>query len=207
MAFPGKIVVIDTIAEAEKAVAYLLKQPYVGLDTETRPSFRKGHSNKVALMQVCVGDEICFLFRLNRLGLIQPLRTLMEQTKPLKIGVSLKDDILSLHRLVEGFQPGGIIELQTRVKEIGIEDMSLQKLYANFFHQKISKTQQLSNWEAKELGERQQLYAATDAWACIKIYNELDKLENNGSYKLVHTPETSTQTDTSKNEKEKVQHV
>ena len=202
-AFPGKIVVIDTVAEAEKAVAYLLKQPYVGLDTETRPSFRKGRSNKVALMQVCVGDEICFLFRLNRLGLIPPLRTLMERTKPLKIGVSLKDDILSLHRLVEGFQPGGIIELQTRVKEIGIEDMSLQKLYANFFHQKISKTQQLSNWEAKELGERQQLYAATDAWACIKIYKELNKLENNGSYELIHTPQPVI----SKDEKEQIHHV
>lgn len=187
-AFKGKIVLIDTMAEAEKAVFYLMKQPLVGLDTETRPSFRKGTSYKVALMQVCAGEDICFLFRLNRLGMIEPLRKLMEAERPLKVGVSLRDDILSLHRR-EDFNPRGIVELQKRVKEIGIEDMSLQKLFANFFQRKISKSQQLTNWEAKELTPRQQLYAATDAWACIEIYKELNRLEAEGSYRLEIVPE------------------
>lgn len=188
-AFKGKIILIDTLADAEKAVYYLMKLPLVGLDTETRPSFRKGKSYKVALMQVCAGEDICFLFRLNRLGMVEPLRKLMEAERPLKVGVSLHDDILSLHRR-EDFRPRGIVELQNRVKEIGIQDMSLQKLFANFFCKKISKSQQLSNWEAPELTSRQQLYAATDAWACIEIYKELNRLENvKGSYRLEVVPQ------------------
>lgn len=188
-AFKGKIVVIDTLVEAEKAVYYLMKLPIVGLDTETRPSFRKGQCFKVALMQVCAGNDICFLFRLNRLGMIEPLKQLMEAERPLKVGVSLRDDILSLHRR-EDFRPKGIVELQNRVKEIGIKDMSLQKLFANFFGRKISKSQQLTNWEAPQLTSRQQLYAATDAWACIEIYKELNRLEEvEGSYCLEVVPE------------------
>lgn len=188
-AFKGKIILIDTLADAEKAVYYLMKLPLVGLDTETRPSFRKGKSYKVALMQVCAGEDICFLFRLNVLGMVEPLRKLMEAERPLKVGVSLRDDILSLHRR-EDFHPKGIVELQSRVKEIGIQDMSLQKIFANFFQKKISKTQQLSNWEAPQLTPRQQLYAATDAWACIEIYKELNRLEQvEGSYRLEIVPE------------------
>lgn len=188
-AFKGKIVLIDTLADAEKAVHYLMKLPLVGLDTETRPSFRKGTSYKVALMQVCANEDICFLFRLNCLGMIEPLRRLMEAERPLKVGVSLRDDILSLHRR-EDFHPRGIVELQNRVKEIGIQDLSLQKLFANFFHKKISKSQQLSNWEAPQLTSRQQLYAATDAWACIEIYKELNRLEEmEDSYRLEVAPQ------------------
>ena len=51
--------------------------------------------------------------------------------------------------------------------------MSLQKIYAIIFQQKISKGQQLSNWEATQLTEAQQQYAAIDAWACLRIYNHL----------------------------------
>lgn len=192
-AFKGKIVLIDTLAEAEKAVHFLMTLPLVGLDTETRPSFRKGANHKVALMQVCAGEDICFLFRLNRLGMAEPLRRLMEAERPLKVGVSLRDDILSLHRREE-FLPQGIVELQSRVKEIGIQDMSLQKLFANFFHRKISKSQQLTNWEAPQLTPRQQLYAATDAWACIEIYHELNRLEaRKGSYRIETVPEAQPQ--------------
>lgn len=187
-AFRGKIVLIDTLAEAEKAVYYLMRLPLVGLDTETRPSFRKGTSHKVALMQVCAGEDVCFLFRLNRLGFIPALKQLMEAERPLKVGVSLRDDILSLHRR-DDFNPKGIVELQNRVKEIGIEDMSLQKLFANFFQRKISKSQQLTNWEAKLLTPRQQLYAATDAWACIEIYKELNRLETEGTFRLEVVPQ------------------
>ncbi len=79
---------------------------------------------------------------------------------------------------------GNFIELQTFVKEFGIEDCSLQKLYANVFGQKISKAQQLSNWEADVLSEAQKLYAATDAWACVRLYEELNELKKNGNWEL-----------------------
>lgn len=181
--FEGRIVVILTESEAEKAVRYLLSQKILGVDTETRPSFKKGHLNHVSLLQVS-SHETCFLFRLNQLGLSSSVKRLLEDERVPKIGLSLRDDLHSLRALGE-FEAGNFIDLQDHVQEIGVEDMSLQKLYANFFGQKISKRERLSNWEADILGEKQKIYAATDAWACIMLYEELMRLEQTGDYKLI----------------------
>ncbi len=181
--FPGRIVVVTTENDADKAVDFLLAQPILGVDTETRPAFKKGINHKVALLQVATHD-ICFLFRLNYTGITASILKLLEDTTVPKIGLSLHDDIMSMHRRAD-FRPGNFIDLQKHVGEIGIEDLSLQKLYANFFGQKISKAQRLSNWEADILTEQQKNYAATDAWACIMLYEELQKLEDTGDYELV----------------------
>ncbi len=181
--FDGRIFVINTEAEAEKAVAYLLGQDILGVDTETRPSFKKGQRHNVALLQVSTHDT-CFLFRLNLIGMPPAIIHLLEDINVPKIGLSLHDDILSLHKRAD-FTPGNFIDLQQHVGELGVKDLSLQKLYANFFHQKISKTVRLSNWETDVLSDSQKTYAATDAWACIKIYEELMRLERTGDYKLV----------------------
>lgn len=181
--FDGRIFVINTEAEAEKAVAYLLGQDILGVDTETRPSFKKGQRHNVALLQVSTHDT-CFLFRLNLIGMPPTIIRLLEDINVPKIGLSLHDDILSLHKRAD-FTPGNFIDLQQHVGELGVKDLSLQKLYANFFHQKISKTVRLSNWETDVLSDSQKTYAATDAWACIKIYEELMRLERTGDYKLV----------------------
>ena len=157
--FPGRIFVIYTESEAEKAVAYLKDQRIVGVDTETRPSFKRGTTHKVALLQISTQDT-CFLFRLNRIGMPDSLQEfLMSDT--LKIGLSLKDDFNSLRKR-ENVHPdrGNWIELQDYVGRFGIADRSLQKIFANLFGQKISKSQRLSNWEADVLSEGQKLYAA-----------------------------------------------
>lgn len=181
--FEGRIVVILSESEAEKAVDYLLSQPILGIDTETRPSFRKGIYYKVSLLQVSSHD-VCFLFRLNHIGMCKPIIRLLEDTTVPKIGLSLHDDIFMLHKL-SNFKPGNFIDLQDRVKEIGVEDLSLQKLYANFFGMKISKGQRLTNWEIDVLSDSQKLYAATDAWSCIILYEELMRLEETGDFELV----------------------
>ena len=191
--FQGRVVVILTESEAEKAVDYLLQQPILGIDTETRPSFKKGHVNQVALLQVS-SHEACFLFRLNLLGMPRAvIRLLEDQTVP-KIGLSLHDDLMMLGRRAE-FNRGNFIDLQDKVKEIGIEDMSLQKLFANFFGQRISKRDRLSNWEADVLSEKQKIYASTDAWTCILLYEELLRLEQTGDYDLIKIVD-DVQTDT-----------
>jgi ribonuclease D len=185
--FQGKIVVVYSEKETRKAVDFLLSQPILGFDTETRPSFKKGSVHKVALMQVST-PEICFLFRLNQSGMTPDIIRLLEDTTVPKIGLSLNDDILSLHRNAE-FTPGLFIDLQDHMREIGIEDLSLQKLYANIFGQRISKNQRLTNWEAQILSDRQKIYAATDAWACINLYREYLRLVQTGDYVLVVIPE------------------
>jgi ribonuclease D len=181
--FNGRIVVVLTEQEAQKAVRFLLSQSMLGLDTETRPSFKKGTMNQVALLQVSSRD-VCFLFRLNHLGLSPSIKCLLEDTIVPKIGLSLRDDLHSLHRLGD-FKDGKFIDLQNLVSEVGVEDLSLQKLYANFFGQRISKREQLTNWEADILSDKQKLYAATDAWSCIMLYQELQRLEQTGDYKLI----------------------
>lgn len=187
MLFSGRIIVINTAAEAEKAVDYLMSQKILGIDTETRPSFKKGQTHNVALLQVSTHDT-CFLFRLNLTGITPAIIRLLEDPSIPKIGLSLRDDINSLHKRAD-FHPGNFIDLQKHVCELGVEDLSLQKLYANFFHQKISKSVRLSNWESDVLSDRQKLYAATDAWACINIYEELCRLEKTGDYELVKIEE------------------
>ena len=131
--FPGRIVTILSAGEAEKAVDFLLKSDILGFDTETRPCFTKGKRNKVALLQVS-NREICFLFRLNSIGLAPAIVRLLETEGPLKVGLSWHDDIRSLHERGD-FEPHGFIDLQDHMIELGIKDMSLAKLYANLFHQ------------------------------------------------------------------------
>ena len=180
--FEGRIFVVQTEAEADKAVSYLMKQSLLGFDTETRPSFRPGPMNRVALLQVATFDT-CFLFRLCRIGLPPSLVRLLSDTTIRKVALSWKDDTGQLRRLAD-FKMGDFIELQNYVRYFGIEDASLQKLYGNVFGQKISKSQQLSNWETETLTEAQKRYAATDAWACIRLYEELRRLKESGQWEL-----------------------
>ena len=185
--FQGRLFVIQSNEEAARAAEFLLKQKILGIDTETKPVFKKGAGmNPVALLQVSTYDT-CFLFRLNHIGFTDDLIRLLSDETVLKVGLSLKDDFIQLGRRKQ-FNPGKHAELQTMVREMGIVDQSLQKLYANFFGQRISKTQQLTNWEADVLTEAQKRYAATDAWACIQIYEEIQRLDANG-YMLEIIPE------------------
>lgn len=181
--FPGKTVVVMSESEAERAVDFLLSNSILGIDTETRPSFKKGETHKVSLLQVAT-HTVCFLFRLNYIGITPSILRLLENQEVPMIGLSLHDDILSLRKRTD-FKPGLFIDLQDMVGEIGIEDLSLQKLYANLFHQKISKRQRLTNWDSDVLNDKQKAYAALDAWACINLYEEIIKLKRNRDYDLV----------------------
>lgn len=171
VSFPGRITIVDDVTTARSALAYLKSQGVVGFDTETKPSFRKGRTNTVALIQISTFDQ-CFIFRLKKLGFIDELKAFMEDEDVIKIGLSLHDDFLVLSRVVE-FEPRGFIDLQTYVKDFGIHDISLQKIYGIIFNERISKSQRLSNWEASSLSESQQSYASIDAWACLRIYDYL----------------------------------
>lgn len=187
--FTGRIIVITSEKKAEKAVDFLLKQSILGVDTETRPVFRKGQSYKVSLLQVATHDT-CFLFRLNILGITPSIKRLLENTETKMIGLSWHDDLLALHKRSD-FKKGNFIDLQDIIGDLGIKDLSLQKLYANIFRQKISKRQRLTNWNNETLSEKQKQYAATDAWACIQLYEEIMRLKVSGDYQLVEVEEES----------------
>ncbi|MDR3058642.1 MAG: 3'-5' exonuclease domain-containing protein 2 [Prevotella sp.] len=173
--FPGRIIVIQDDAEAEKACAYLNKFDAIGFDTETRPAFRKGVSHQIALMQLST-DDTCFLFRLNLIGLPDCLANILINPAIKKIGLSLKDDFSAIHKR-KAIVPTNFVELQSFVKDYGIEDNGLQRIYGILFGKRISKGQRLSNWELEVLSDAQKMYAALDAWACLRIFNELKNKE------------------------------
>lgn len=180
--FGGRIHVISTISAVKSAVNALRTSPIVGFDTETRPSFKRGENHKVALLQLSTPTD-AFLFRLNKIGIPAPLKQFLEDKDIIKVGLSTTDDFHQLAKVCD-CKPARFIEIQDLVKQFSISDMSLQKIYAILFQQKISKGQQLTNWEAPILTDAQQSYAAIDAWACLHIYNYL----SSGNFTPEHSP-------------------
>jgi len=191
--FYGRIIVVDTQSGAQKAVDYLLSQPILGFDTETRPAFEKGKHYRCALLQVSTSTE-CFLFRLNKIGLCPAVVRLLSDTMVTKVGLAWNNDMLSLREL-GSFKAGHFIDLQQMVRDLGIEDQSLVKIYANLFGERISKAERLSNWERSELKESQKEYAAIDAWACVRMYNEVNRLLSTRDYELVIQPSENISND------------
>lgn len=163
------IVLVDTLSKLKTTIDVLKNEEVLGFDTETKPSFEKGKMNKVALLQLSTADT-CYLIRLNVLGMQNSIIEILSSEKPLKIGLSLKDDYKMLNRR-RSFKPAGFLDLQSVIGKFGIKDLSLQKIYAIMFNKKISKSQRLTNWQAPNLTLQQQKYAAVDAWACMDIYN------------------------------------
>jgi len=166
--FEGEIMVIDSNKSLRQAEKILSNQAVIGFDTETKPSFKKGVNNKVALLQLSTREQ-AFLIRVNRIGLSKKICSILSNPDIIKPGVAIRDDIKGLQEW-KWFKPQGFIELQDSAKELGIQNFSLKKLTAIACGFRISKGAQLSNWEAEELTEKQQIYAATDAWTALEIY-------------------------------------
>lgn len=185
--FPGKIYVIDTVgAEFNRAIAYLRSQKVIGFDTETRPTFTPGQQRYgVALLQLS-GPDKAFLFRVNKMGMHRRLCNLLASDKILKVGAAIHDDIKGLQKL-QDYVPSGFEDLQKMVWEWGIRDKSVKKMAAIILGIRISKTQQLSNWEAETLSDSQCLYAATDAWVCREMYIRLMREEKNPLVEIENT--------------------
>ncbi|HDR68060.1 MAG TPA: 3'-5' exonuclease domain-containing protein 2 [Bacteroidaceae bacterium] len=174
--FEGRIHLIDTLEKFDSDFPLLNKQSILGFDTETRPSFRKGDVHDISLIQLAAGNE-AWLMRINRIGIPGRLKALMEDNNVLKVGAGLKDDFRKIQHL-DTIRPAGFIDLQKYVEAFDIESKSLKKITAIVLGFKISKSQQLSNWDADVLTEYQKLYAATDAWVCYKIYRRLIKIRH-----------------------------
>ena len=171
--FGGPIVVVDKPEQIEAACNDIQRWDIIGFDTETRPSFKAGVSHKVSLLQLST-PERCYLFRLNRIRLDNRILKILGSKRIRKIGADVAGDIRSLH-VLRHFQEDGFVDLQHEAPRWGIEEKSLRKLSAIVLGQRVSKAQRLSNWEAGVLTEQQREYAATDAWVCIRIFEELSK--------------------------------
>jgi len=171
--FKGEIVLVDNLKTFYEVFPRLLGSDLLGFDTETKPNFKKGRKNAVSLIQLSTGDLAC-LFRINKIGFPDELIKLLSDPSVIKAGVAVHDDIRFL-KGVKKFTPEGFIDLQHLVKDHGIVSSGLKKLTAIVLGFRISKRQQVTDWEAAQLTEAQLIYAATDAWVCHQIYKKLIK--------------------------------
>lgn len=171
--FKGEIKLIDTKPKAAAALRYLNKQPIVGIDTETKPSFKKGVQNEVALVQIATLQR-AYLFRVNLIGFTPALTRFLENGQIIKVGLSLQDDYRAIRRKAD-ITPQGFVELQHLCPAFGIREMGLKSIYAIIFGKRMNKSARLTNWEMKTLPNKALAYAALDAVSCLEIYNELKK--------------------------------
>ncbi len=172
--FEGEIFLIDHPGQVDEAVGFLDSQRMIGFDTETKPSFRKGQFNHVSLLQLSTSRQ-AFLFRLNKTGFPDSLRTLLEKEDLVKIGAAVHDDLKGLGKLTDSFYPQSFFDLNDELKKVGFHNVGVRNLSGMVLKIRISKTEQVSNWESENLTEKQQRYAATDAWACLEIFSLLRK--------------------------------
>lgn len=169
--FDGNVIVVDTPDKIADSIEYLRAQPVLGVDTETRPSFTRGVHYPTALVQIA-SEQRCYLFRLTHIGMPKALADLFANPRICKVGLAFKDDLNGLRRRHD-FKPANCVDLQKIAPKYGILDLGLQKMFAICFGKKISKAQQLTNWEASHLTPEQARYAATDAWATLLLYKRL----------------------------------
>ncbi|WP_194774359.1 3'-5' exonuclease [Pararhodonellum marinum] len=170
--FEGPIELVETSNQLFEAVKELSKEKFIGFDTETRPSFKKGVIHEVALLQLAT-EERAFLFRLNQMGFPEQIRQILEDRSIVKIGAAVRDDLKALKKLKPQFHPNAFFDLNEELKKIGFHNVGVRNLSAMVLKIRISKSEQVSNWEAEKLSKKQEVYAATDAWACLEVFYAL----------------------------------
>ncbi len=169
--FSGNIVVVEDLKSAETVSKILRSQRVLGFDTESKPMFRAGARNKIALLQLATNDAV-FLIKTIKIGLPDCIAQILADENIVKAGAAVKDDVNGLRKF-RSFDPKSFVELQKLSAEFGISDNSLKKMTGIVLGFRISKSEQLSNWEAPTLTESQKRYAATDAWVGLRIYKSL----------------------------------
>ncbi len=178
--FQGEVVMVETVEDAITAAAILSEEGVIGVDTETKPSFKKGQRNTACLLQLATRD-ISFLLRIHKFKLPQEILDLFDNEKIIKSGVAVVDDFKELQRSYK-FTPRSVVDLNLLAPEYGFKSIGAQKLTGILLGFYLSKKQQVSNWEAENLSEGQKRYAASDAWVGREIYLklvQLDRIHNN----------------------------
>jgi ribonuclease D len=172
LSFPGKIHLITNDHDLNQISGQLKSATEFGFDTETKPAFKKGEVYKVALLQLATETD-AFLIRLHQVNNYSVFKAIFENKAVIKAGVAIRDDIKQLQKRFQ-FDPQNFVELQDLAKSKGLKNFGLKGMTESVLHSTITKGPKTTNWEARELTDRQQLYAATDAWIGLKLYKKMN---------------------------------
>ncbi|MFT6716029.1 MAG: ribonuclease D [Saprospiraceae bacterium] len=170
--FEGEIILVDKVENAQAAFDEISQEKIIGIDTETKPAFKKGVFHKTALIQIATTKKV-FLFRLNKIGFPKALARVLSDPQIEKIGIAVIQDMKELKQQFIPFESREVVDLNILCKNMGFENIGAKNLSAMVLGHNISKRQQTSNWETNELSDAQKYYAATDAWICREIYLKL----------------------------------
>lgn len=183
--FEGAIHLVTTPAAAELAVARLAREQALGFDTESRPAFKKGENYAPSVVQFATPGE-AYLFQVKRIGGLGPIKPLLESAHIHKVGVALRDDIKRL-QAVEKYEPAGFVEISDISRRLGIEKTGLRSLIGIFLGVRISKSAQVTNWARHSLAQKQIVYAATDAWMSLRLYQLVREAEADATRRADHS--------------------
>lgn len=175
LSFPGKIHLINTDEELQAILPDLASNEELGFDTETRPAFKKGESYPVALLQLATGND-AYVIRMKHVKNFEGIKSIFENPNIVKVGAAIRDDLKQLQKKFL-FEPKGFIELQTIAKTKNLKNIGLKGMTEEVLGATITKGPKTTNWEAQELTEKQILYAATDAWIGLQLYQKLMSTE------------------------------
>jgi ribonuclease D len=172
--YEGTVSQVATLQDLEEARADFRQERVVGLDTETRPSFRKGESHLPCLVQAATAQAV-YLFQLRRLEVFPALVELLAGPATVKAGVGLAHDLRQL-KLVFPFTVANALDLGVVARRRGIGQTGVRNLAGMFLGFRIPKGNRTSNWERLPLSPAQITYAATDAWASRELYLRFESL-------------------------------
>lgn len=172
-AWKGEIDIIETLDDAEDAIAELAKHDVLGFDTESRPAFRKGKYYLPSLIQIGTDDRV-FIFMLSKMPFPEKLKDIFENVNILKTGVAVRDDVKDLQK-ISHFEPKGFIDLGVVALNLKLETHGLRNLAAKFLGIRISKSARCTNWANPNLSRAQINYAATDAWISRELYLAMNR--------------------------------
>ncbi|BDC98140.1 3'-5' exonuclease [Persicobacter psychrovividus] len=173
--YEGEIELITDSESLDEALKEIEEYSVIGFDTETKPTFRRGAKNHIALIQIATEEKV-YLIRVQETGVTPALEDLLSNPDIHKIGIALTDDIRGMKEIAD-ILPQGYIDLATEVKAMGWKVTGARNLSAIFLKIRISKNQQTSNWEKSEYSPQQIDYAATDAWICLEIYKKIQEYQ------------------------------
>jgi ribonuclease D len=169
------IEVINTSEQLEEAMNSISLAPFIGFDSEQKPTFKKGQtSHGVCLVQLATASK-CYLIQIKQIKNLKPLIHLLEDDKIIKIGTGLKGDNEALFKQF-GLRLKSTIDLENVFKKLSsVNQIGAKKAASIILNEKLQKSKNISrsNWENSDLSDGQIKYASEDATVVYDVMNKI----------------------------------